>query len=283
MSADAKTLIAGQWMSTKGSWIYISTNSGASWSTNRMVNIQNSLDVLALANGKRLYVMISPYFFTTTNAGLSWTTNYLPASPYSWISLAGSADGSILAAMGFSNVNSGASSIGAYVCVSTNGGTSWILGTLNPTAYWQSGWIAMSADGSKLIAPTYGAIFISTNLGASWSQSIAANTNWWVAATSADGNKLAVTVLGNTTYTKATGGIWTSQTTPSPQLNLVPSPTNRTLAWTVPSTNFVMQQSSDLQNWADMTNQPVLNLTNLQDEVILPPSGSNVFYRLKTP
>ena len=51
----------------------------------------------------------------------------------------------------------------------------------------------------------------------------------------------------------------------------------------MPSTNFVMQQSSDLLNWADMTNQPVLNLTNLQDEVILPPPGSDVFYRLKSP
>ena len=45
----------------------------------------------------------------------------------------------------------------------------------------------------------------------------------------------------------------------------------------------MMQQSSDLQNWVDMTNQPVLNLTNLQNEVILPPPGSNVFYQLKTP
>ena len=55
------------------------------------------------------------------------------------------------------------------------------------------------------------------------------------------------------------------------------------LTWLVPSTNFVMQQSSDLQNWAAMTNQLVLNLTNLQNEVIFPPPGSNVFYRLKTP
>ena len=58
---------------------------------------------------------------------------------------------------------------------------------------------------------------------------------------------------------------------------------NLTVSWIMPSTNFVMQQSSDLQNWADMTNQPVLNLTNLQNEVLLSPPGSNVFYRLKTP
>jgi hypothetical protein len=32
-----------------------------------------------------------------------------------------------------------------------------------------------------------------------------------------------------------------------------------------------------------MTNQPVLNLTNLQNEVMLSPSSSSGFYRLKTP
>jgi hypothetical protein len=46
-----------------------------------------------------------------------------------------------------------------------------------------------------------------------------------------------------------------------------------------------LQQNSDLTttNWTVMTNAPVLNLTNLQNQVILSPSGSNAFYRLKTP
>jgi hypothetical protein len=66
-------------------------------------------------------------------------------------------------------------------------------------------------------------------------------------------------------------------------MNIHPTSGSLKLSWIVPSTNFVMQQSSDLQNWADMTNQPALNLTNLQNEVILALPGSNVFYRLKTP
>ena len=66
-------------------------------------------------------------------------------------------------------------------------------------------------------------------------------------------------------------------------MNLTPINGNLTLSWTVPSTNFVMQQSSDLGSWADMTNKPVLNLTNLQNEVTFPLTGSNAFYRLKTP
>ena len=66
-------------------------------------------------------------------------------------------------------------------------------------------------------------------------------------------------------------------------MNITPINGNLMLSWIVPSTNFVMQQSADLQNWADMTNQPVLNLANLENEVILSPPGSNCFYRLATP
>jgi hypothetical protein len=77
--------------------------------------------------------------------------------------------------------------------------------------------------------------------------------------------------------------IYTSQITPAPQLNLAASHTNLTLGWTIPSTNFVLQQSADLLAWADVTNPPVLNLTNLQNQVTLPPAASSGFYRLKTP
>jgi hypothetical protein len=82
------------------------------------------------------------------------------------------------------------------------------------------------------------------------------------------------------------GGIYTSQTTPAPVLNIAPSSNNLAFSWILPSTNFVLQQKSDLctANWTDVTNLPVLNLTNLQNQVALPPpAGGNAFYRLKTP
>jgi hypothetical protein len=57
------------------------------------------------------------------------------------------------------------------------------------------------------------------------------------------------------------------------------------LSWIVPSTYFVLQQCPDLDttNWLDVTNTPILNFNNLQDEVFLPPPDSDVFYRLRTP
>jgi hypothetical protein len=133
------------------------------------------------------------------------------------------------------------------------------------------------------MAVTGDSLYVSTNLGVTWSKTTTLITNWNTIVSSADGNKLAVTVYGNRPAAHATGGIWTSQTTPAPQMNITPTNSNLTLSWVVPSTNFVMQQSSDLGSWMDMTNKPVLNLTNLQNEVMLSPSSSRGFYRLKTP
>jgi len=97
----------------------------------------------------------------------------------------------------------------------------------------------------------------------------------------ADAGNLSTNIPGTTVG----GGIWISQSTPAPQLNIATANINFALSWIVPSTNFVLQQNSDLgtTNWVTITNAPTLNLTNLHNEVTLPSPGSNVFYRLKTP
>ncbi len=58
-----------------------------------------------------------------------------------------------------------------------------------------------------------------------------------------------------------------------------------TLSWTIPSTNFALQQNSDLNttNWITVTKAPKFNLTNLQNQVTISLSPSNTFYRLATP
>jgi hypothetical protein len=77
--------------------------------------------------------------------------------------------------------------------------------------------------------------------------------------------------------------IYTSQTTPTPSLSLTPSGSNLVISWTVPSMDFTLQQNSDLSttNWMDVPTPPVLNLTNLQNQVIVSPTNGNTFYRLK--
>jgi len=79
------------------------------------------------------------------------------------------------------------------------------------------------------------------------------------------------------------GGIYTRQFTPEPVLNITSASNNLVLSWIVPSMDFVLQQNSDLTttNWADLTNKPTLNLTNLQYQVSVSLTNGRSFYRLR--
>jgi hypothetical protein len=59
---------------------------------------------------------------------------------------------------------------------------------------------------------------------------------------------------------------------------------NFVVSWAVPSTNFVLQQNTDLttSDWLTMPNTPVLNVTNLQYEIGLLPTNGAAYYRLTT-
>ena len=118
-------------------------------------------------------------------------------------------------------------------------------------------------------------IYLSTNWGNSWQNMEAPQAVWSSVTSSADGYKLAAVVNG--------GGIYTWQSTPTPALNIVLSGSNAVVSWTIPSTDFALQENSDLTstNWTDAPVSPALNLTNLQDQVMLSTATGNVYYRLK--
>jgi hypothetical protein len=160
------------------------------------------------------------------------------------------------------------------IWTSTNQGTTW-----TPTAFtneWQS--VAMSAGGTTVVAASWGnhEIFASSDSGATWTSNTTLNLGQTSVASSANGNKLVVS--------SSFGGIFTLQSTPAPAMNIAPADTNLLLSWVIPSTNFVLQQNLDLAtaNWVDVTNTPILNLTNLQNEVTLPLTNGSIFYRLAT-
>jgi hypothetical protein len=312
-SADCTKLVAAT--GTMGSAIYTSTNSGADWTTNNIptyIGFYNWTTVASSADGTKLVAagIYSP-IYTSTNSGATWVSNSSPILP--WRSVASSADGSRLVAIdGYADVytstNSGmlwtestnlasgelgepgqvvASSADGTKLVavvynngiytSTNSGASWTQ-TIAPSIGWSG--VACSADGTKLVAvtggPVPGPIYVSTNSGGSWASNSTPIDQWTWATASADGNQL-VAVGAN--------GIWTARTTPAPQMNISRANGNLSLSWIIPSTNFVLEQNSDITvtSWVDVTNTPVLNLTNLQEQVILTPPNSHGFYRLATP
>jgi hypothetical protein len=108
---------------------------------------------------------------------------------------------------------------------------------------------------------TKAGIYSSIDSGMTWISNNAPTIGWEAVASSADGSK-SIAVRYN-------GGIWISQTTPTPQLNIFSSSSHLKLSWTVPSANFVLQQNSNLTttNWSTLPITPTVNLTNLQNEI----------------
>jgi photosystem II stability/assembly factor-like uncharacterized protein len=268
-SGDGKTLV----LTEGGPTVRASTNSGATWFTLAQLPNNGSAGQFAAmsADGSWLGIAVGGYFFTTTNFGKNWVTNNL-STPYRQI--AASADGRELVTAPY----------GGNIYTSTNFGTTWIQRTNSPDLLWWS--CASSADGTKLAAVSgtaggVGVIYTSTDSGMTWASNSVPNQQWIQIASSADGNKLVAIVNGNDPV--AAGGIWTLQTTPTPQINLTSSGANLSLSWIIPSSNFVLEESSNLISWEDVTNAPTLNLINLQNQINLSPSNSLGFYRLATP
>jgi hypothetical protein len=255
--------------------IYTTTNSGNTWMENNVPNV-SFIQVASSADGTKLYataidnvIPFSPYayIYTSTNAGISWQKTGAPVmNQYvgGWNFIASSADGSELVAVAEH----------ASVYISIDSGTTWAH-TSAPSGYWYSA--ASSAHGINLIIVGLGAIYTSPDSGATWLSNSVPTQSWEAVASSADGGKL-ITGGYNTV-------LYTSQSTPALSLDIVSSNNGLTLSWVIPSMKFVLQQNSDIMtaNWMDATNLPTLNLTNLKNEVILSPTNSSGFFRLKTP
>lgn len=141
-----------------GAGIYISTNSGASWS--QTVSSGDWLNIASSADGAKLAaVNLDDSIYTSTNAGTTWNQANVPANR--WLSIASSADGSVLLAAG--------GLIGQFI-ISTNSGGAWFSPT-NITGYGMA--VSCSADGIQMAVQMRGTdqqpIFVvSTNEGLTW-------------------------------------------------------------------------------------------------------------------
>ncbi len=302
-SADGNKLAAVAY----GGEVHTSVDAGLTW-TSTSAPKTNWVSVASSADGNKLaalaLVFPPPDFYTSSDSGNTWAAK---ASPYDrWIAIASSADGNKLVACGpgtvLASTNSGGSwatntfgngafsgvaasadgkrlfVAGQKIYLSTNSGSAWF-----PISAFAARRIASSAEGRILVAVAFVAytltcpIYVSTNYGATWTTNLPLSTNLWTSvASSADGNKLVAIVNG--------GGIWVSQTTPAPSLNIKAANGVMALSWVVPSANLALHESSSLtvSNWTEVTNPPTLNLSTLQYEVALSLSNGARFYRLQS-
>jgi hypothetical protein len=313
-SADGSKLIAANYSENS---IYTSSDSGTTWHSNSLPSLSWQA-VTSSADGNRLMALAGGQVYTSSNSGAIWISNSLPAMVSSWRAGASSADGQkliILSPAGQICISSNSGTTwqlianapgplwysvsmsadgnkliallqwlstggpAATVYTSTNFAQTWVSNNLPQTTW---GGVAISGDGKKLFA-----IQSSTNV-----VSIDGGATWVSASTGSHGNNLISSADGNALYSynggplaASDGGIYSSFSIASPTLNASPRSTNIIISWTIPSTNFFLEQNSDLTttNWSLVTNTQVLNFINLQNQVMLPLSAGNVFFRLKTP
>jgi photosystem II stability/assembly factor-like uncharacterized protein len=225
-SANGTKLVVttGSFFPTSGK-IYVSTNSGTTWTEVTPTNLYWA-SVASSADGTKLAAVGSPGFtggfvYTSTNSGTTWTqqTN---APNIGWFSIISSADGSTLVVQ-----------VPDTIYRSTNSGVTWAQIT-PPPILWpgrsSSQVIASSADGTRLFAAFNGdqnlnpcPVYISTNSGSSWTATSATSNNWICVAASADGTKLvalATIIAGpqdvGPIYTSTnSGSSWTSNSVPN--------------------------------------------------------------------
>ena len=185
MSDDGSTILAGAWSSKGGPELWISTDTGVTWTApSSMDSITNFRQVCVSSDGTVLATISSDDVYISTDSGSSWTTY-----------------DSILASM---ENEYGAS--GAFACRSSS--------SSGNMCYFQA--LAMSADGSTLMAVVYKANpWLSTDSGASWSEITTIGTTgsvtdfytdgtmWTAADMSEDGTTLFVAGQGT--------DIWRSQ------------------------------------------------------------------------
>src|SRR5262245_33146272 len=128
----------------------------------------------------------------------TWTPTTAPTN--SWSAVASSADGAKLVAAGITYNGD------APVYTSTNSGASWRAVT---NISWSSNWsVAVSTDGTKMVTASGGAIYRSSDSGASWTNTSAPITSWIALASSADGDKLFA--LATMSYPCSCPGFYTS-------------------------------------------------------------------------
>ena len=167
--------------------VYISTNSGATW-TPSGVPAAYWASVASSSDGSKLVAATTGwdymFIFTSANSGATWTLTGAPANTW-WVSVASSTNGAKLVAAADDD----------SIYTSANSGATWAQ-TSAPSTNWVS--VASSSNGSKLVAAALslssswlGFIYTSTNSGATWTLTSAPSTNQWVSvASSSDGSKL---------------------------------------------------------------------------------------------
>lgn len=172
-------------------YIYISTDSGATWTEQPAAGVRNWQLITSSSSGTRLAAAVSGgSIYTSADSGVTWTEQPA-AGARRWGSITNSADGMKLTVVD----RFGANGLDGYVYTSNDGGVTWTEHTELGKGNWCS--VTSSADGMKLAVVSGcdmwngGHIYTSTNAGVTWTERSAPSAGSFMSiAGSADGTKL---------------------------------------------------------------------------------------------
>jgi hypothetical protein len=261
---------SGNTLAVVGQGLSITTNNGTTWISPPALKT-NDLSLVALSEDGSVIAVVGQRLFLSTNSGRSCSA-VGPETNLLWTALACTADGTKII---------GATSTGpTEVVTSLDSGKTWTSHPppgfhLSTPPFYRFASLASSFDGSLVVGAivTGGPyeILLSRDFGLSWILESASTD--FPPACSSDGT----VIVANLNFEI---GI---QTLPPP-LNIIPAPNQLTLSWPAPSSQYALQQVSDLSdtNWLGVTN--AITVTNYRNQVILaPPATGNAFYRLQGP
>jgi hypothetical protein len=198
ISADATTMVAGETVP------WVSNNGGTTWTEYSLFSpgTVNTFSAFVSTDGTFIAVAVNgtsqQNIWTSSNSGSTWTERTTSGARI-WTAIAGSSDGSRLAA----------TAVNANIYTSSDYGATW-------TAQYNTGvWFGIASDstGQYLAAVRYGGyIFTSSDYGVNWTQR-ASVKNWYNIASNSTGQYLVAVATGNYIWTSANYGVtWTQRT-----------------------------------------------------------------------
>jgi photosystem II stability/assembly factor-like uncharacterized protein len=293
--------------------IYMSTNSGTTWST--LTNLANGtyIGAASSSDGTKLVIngqgATAGYIFTSTNSGGTWTQRLTPGGPRTWTSVITSSDGSIIVGAVynssiFRSIDSGTTwtevtnSNPWTVMASSNNGQKIILGTENVGVYISSNagstWtnklsgviasVSSSGDGTTMFAyvsaTNPNVVYKSIDSGVTWNTLTTfptlVNKSFSRASSSFDGKILGVGVYNDFVYLSFdSGSTWFRQTI------------GGTRTWTVvsvsPGSNLILAASENNSVYtAPFTSSATVNTGSIYKQSIIPEIFGNTWTTLLT-
>jgi hypothetical protein len=184
--------------------IYISTNSGDTWTSNESKRSWKSIDIST--NGSiQMACVQNGQIFVSTDAGSSWTPK---DSSRNWASVSISGNGVIQVAV----VNGGQ----PYMSYDT--GSTWV--PRNLYVFWKD--VVISPDGTIIMGCSYGLIYRSIDSGLTWFTTGAANRFWNAIAMSSDGSIITASEYNFKVYLSVDAGVtWVATTLPNQIYNSI--------------------------------------------------------------